>query len=459
MIGPAMTRPPALARAACFVTAALAALVLAAQPAAAQLFFSSEAGSAFRIGPLIIRASVAPGSEATDINVLWSVILPSRQASVRPQNLYLLWPGEVTGSGQTGKPEPALAKAVADLGFEVIGEGRLPLYTQSLSDPDAATRAQPVEDGAPYVTFVQYGGALGLSPPATWIRIPYTPRLTDQHWLMDLRMHSRALVKPKKANWLESVVLGQRYSLTISFNEVRDRPLFPMYFVHRDRALRLADAPAELVVHFPQSDQLKIDEVYPRTTIRRLSETLESTEVVSLFLDASEGISPQHLSVQYGYFSRLQAAALVVVPMLFLALGYAVGPALARVGAHLASSLFTHVYLGAWNRAPRERVTGTILPDDVIAKIEPGRTTLEEVLKLAGADAEQHERLAPQRGRTLVYRGRRVRPATGRIFGWFSTVRHFEIEEHIVTIELDGAVVRNVQAEVRRSRAQTGERA
>jgi hypothetical protein len=272
-------------------------------------------------------------------------------------------------------------------------------------------------------------------------------------------MHSRALIKPKKANWLESVVLGQRYSLTISFNEVRDRPLFPMYFVHRDRALRLADAPAELVVHFPQSDQLKIDEVYPRTTIRRLSETLESTEVVSLFLDASDGISPQHLSVQYGYFSRLQAAALVVVPMLFLALGYAVGPALARVGAHVASSLITHVYLGAWNRAPRERVTGTILADDVIAKIEPGRTTLDEVLKLAGADAEQHERLAPQRGRTLVYRGRRVRPETGRIFGWFSTVRHFEIEEHIVTIELDGAVVRNVQAEVRRSRARTGERA
>src|SRR5687767_2400728 len=133
MIGPAMTRPPALARAACFVTAALAALVLAAPPAAAQLFFSSEAGSAFRIGPLIVRASVAPGSEATDINVLWSVILPSRQASIRPQDLYLLWPGEVTGSGPTGKPEPALAKAVADLGFEVIGEGRLPLYTQSLS--------------------------------------------------------------------------------------------------------------------------------------------------------------------------------------------------------------------------------------------------------------------------------------------------------------------------------------
>jgi hypothetical protein len=457
MIGPAMRRPP-LSRAATFVTAALAALLLAADPASAQLFFSAEPNSGFRIGPLIIRASVAPGNEAADINVLWSLMVVARQGSAGAQDLYLLWPGEVTPSSEIGKADPALAKAVTDLGFDVTGEGRLPLYTQNLSDPDAPGKAQPVEGGAPYVTFVQYGGALGLSPPATWIRIPYSPRLADQRWLVDLRMRSHALIKPKKANWLERVVLGQRYSLSISFNEVRDRPLFPMYFAHRDRALRLADAPAELVIHFPQSDQLKIDQVYPPTTIRRLSETLESTEVVSLFLDTSEGISPQHLSVEYGYFSRLQAAALVLVPMLFLALGYAVGPALGRVGAHVASSLISHVYLGAWNRAPRERVTGTILSDDVIGKIVPGRTTLDEVLALAGRGAEQHERLAPQRGRTLVYRGRRVRPETSRILGWFSTVRHFDIEEQTVTIELDGNVVRNVQADVRRSRAPTGEK-
>ena len=88
----------------------------------------------------------------------------------------------------------------------------------------------------------------------------------------------------------------------------------------------------------------------------------------------------------------------------------------------------------------------------------PGRTTLDEVLALAGPDAERHERLAPQRGRTLVYRGRRVRPETSRIVGWFSTVRHFDIEEHTVTIDFDGNVVRNVQADVRRSRAQTGDK-
>ncbi len=457
MIGLTMPGAPALFRAALVAGAALV-LLLGARPAGAQLFFSTEPNAPARIGPLIVRASVMPGSEAADINVLWSVAVAPRAGAMKSQALYLLWPGEVTAEAPLGKPDPALAKAVTDLGFDVMGEGRLPLYTQNLSDPDASAKAQPVEGGAPYVTFVQYGGALGLSPPATWIQIPATPRLIDPRWLVDLRMRSPSIIKPRQASWLERAVLGQRYSLTISFNEVRDRPLFPMYFAHRDRALRLADAPAELVIHFPQSDQLKIDEVYPRTTIRRLSETLESTEVVSLFLDTSEGISPQHLSAQYGYFSKVQAAMLVIVPMLFLAFGYAVGPALGRVGAHVVSSLITHVYLGGWNRAPRERVSGTLIADAVIEKIVPGRTTVEEVLALAGPDAERHERLAPQRGRTLVYRGRRVRPETSRIVGWFSTVRHFDIEEHTVTVDFDGNIVRNVQADVRRSRAQAGEK-
>ena len=453
MFGP--RRLPPFSRAAVLGGIALLIAVVAARPVDAQLFFSSEPSSPARIGPLIVRASVTPGSDTTDINVLWSLALPPRAGALAPRPLYLLWPGEISSPEPMGKPDPALAKAVTDLGFDVIGEGRLPLYSQNLSDPDASAKAQPVEGGAPFVTFVQSGGALGLSPPATWIQIPATPRLADPKWLIELRMRSQALVKPRQATWLERVIQGQRYMLTISFNEVRDRPLFPMYFAHRDRALRLADAPAELVIHFPQSDQLKIDDVYPRTTIRRLSETLESTEVVSLFLDTSEGLSPQHLSIQYGYFSKLQGALLVIVPMLFLALGYAVGPALGRVGAHIASSLLTHIYLGGWNRAPRDRVTGTWLGDDVIARIVPGRTTLDEVLALAGPDAERQERLAPQRGSTLVYRGRRVRPQTNRIVGWFSTVRHFDIEEQTVTVDFDGNVVRNVQAEVRRSRALT----
>ncbi len=438
-----------------WVLGLLAVSLVAGAPSAAraQLFFSGLPDSGYRIGPLIVRASVLPDEAPALVNILWSVVPPAgRQQGAVPQDLYLLWPGEVRAQAAAGARDPALAKTVEALGFDVVAEGRLPLFAQNIRQAEGAAKPEPVGDGAPFVTFVQYGGALGLSPPATWVRIPWTPKLVDPGWLMDLRFVSPALVKPKAAGWLERLVLGQRHLLSMSFNEVRDRPLFPMYFAHRDRVVRLADAPAELVANFPHADRLKIDEVYPRNTIRRLSETMESTEVVSLFLDTSEGIAPQHIAVQYGYFSRLQAMALVVIPMVFLALGYAAGPVLGRLAAHFGARMAARVRVGAWNAAPRERATGTVLARADLAKITPGETTYDEVLTLCGTDAEQYERLNAPGRRTLVYRGRRVRPQAGRIFGWVATVQHLEVERHEVTIELDRDVVQDVQADVRRSR-------
>ena len=143
-----------------------------------------------------------------------------------------------------------------------------------------------------------------------------------------------------------------------AFHEVRDRPLFPMYFAHRDRVVRLADAPAELVVQFPQSDRLKIDDVYPPTAIRRLSETLETTEVVSLFLDRSDGVSPQQLAVQFGYFSRTQTALLVAAPLLIFALGQAMGPLLGRGLLRVIDVVSARVQLGGWRVGGRDPGTG-----------------------------------------------------------------------------------------------------
>lgn len=440
------------------IGATVLVLLLAAAPASAQLFFSTQPNTGFHVGPLIVRANVNPGDPVAHVNVLWSMVPPpTRTVGAAPQDFYLLWPGEVTSEAAPGRSDPEMARMVTGLGFEVIAEGRLPLYAQSLADPEGATKAEPVPGGVPFVTFVQYGGALGLSPPATWIRIPWSSRLPDPRWLMDLRFRSPSLVKPKKASWVEALVLGEKYLISISFNEVRDRPMFQMYFANRDRAVRLADAPAELAVNFSHSDELKIDEVFPRNTIRRISETLESTEVVSLFLDTTEGISPQQVTVQYGYFSRLQAAALVALPAIFLALGYAVGPALARVAAFVGGRMVANVRLGGWNRVPSGRETGTIVPPEVVSQIIPGKTTRAEVLALCGPDPEQYDRFAPERRRTLIYRGKRTRPSAGRVFGWFFTVRHVEVEEHVVTIELDGDQVRDVQADVRRSRLHVGE--
>lgn len=432
------------------------AALLAPARASAQLFLASRPDPPFTIGPLMIRARVDEGASAVTVHVLWSLVIPAsvRSADIA-QDLYLMWPGEVESEGDGGKQDPALARYVQERGFSVVGEGRLRLFAQSLTESSAPAEAQA--GGAPYVVFVQEGGALGLSPPATLIRIPWSPRFDDRGWLMDLRMKVKGLVKPRKATWAERLFIGGRSRLTVSYNEVRDRPLFPMYFAHRDRVVRLADAPAELVVSFSHSDRLKIDEVFPPTSVRRLSESEESTEVVSLFLDKTEGITPEHLAVQFGYFSKLQAWGLILIPALFFALGQAIGPALGRMAVRLGSVASARVHLGRWNGIPQARQTGVILSRDVLAKIVPGETTREEVLRLCGADMEQFEQFPDSDRRTLVYRGRRLVPKTRRVFGWVSTVDHWEAERHEVTIALVRDVVRDVQAQIRYYRQTTQE--
>jgi len=427
--------------------AAVLLLLLAPAAARAQLFFASRPEPPFTIGPLVIRANVVEGSSAVTVNVLWSLVIP---ANLRPtdvaQDLYLLWPGEVQIHAALGKPDPTLARYVEDNGFSVTGEGRLGLFAQSLSE-SVALESQP--GGAPFAVFVQQGSALGLSPPATLIRIPWTSRLAERGWLLDLRMTVGGLIKPRPATWAEHLFVGDRYLLSMSFNEVRDRPLFPMYFAHRDRVLRLADAPAEMVASFAHSDRLKIDQIVPPTAIRRLSETEESTEIVSLFLDKAEGITPQHLAVQFGYFSRAQAWALFLIPALFLVLGQAIGPVLGRTLVRLVNAASARLHLGGWRAPPRPRQSGVILSREVLERIVPGETTREEVVRRCGAVVEQYEQFPASDRRTLIYRGRRLVPKTNRRFGWVSTVLYWDAEEHEVKIELLRDVVRDVQAQIR----------
>ncbi|HYB69729.1 MAG TPA: hypothetical protein VEH80_03615 [Candidatus Bathyarchaeia archaeon] len=341
----------------------------------------------------------------------------------------------------------------------MTGEGRVPLLIRSLAEggsaessatstPGASPAAPP--STAPFVTFVQTGG-LGLSPPATFIRIPWTPRLADPSWLIELAFTVDGLVKPQQVTWAEDLVRGAHYRVAIGFHEVRDRPLFPMYLAHRDRVVPLADAPAELVVQFPQSDRLKIDEVYPPTSARRMSETLESTELVSLFMDGGGSITPQQLAVRFGYFSRAHAAMLVATPILFFALGQSIGPLLGRGAMRLADSVAARVHLGAWGSGA-DRETGVILPHEVLERIEPGKTTRAEVLKLCGEEVETQDQFPGTRGTTLVYRGRRLVPQSRRVFAWLSTVNRWDVERHEVRIELEGDIVRDVRAETRRYR-------
>lgn len=427
----------------------LVALILAPAPAGAQLFVASRPDPPFTIGPLMVRATVREGPGPVPVVVGFSLQLaPDRKATDVAQDVFLLWPGEVVDDAPDRKPDAALARYVVDQGFEITGEGHLRLTARNLGD---AGTVEALSAGAAFVTFVQTG-PLGLSAPATLIRIPWTPRLADRSWLMELGLSAAGLVKPVKASWMERLVRGAHYRVAIGFHEVRDRPLFPMYFAHRDRVVRLADAPAELVVQFPQSDRLKIDEVYPPTSIPRLSETLESTEVVSLFLDRSDGITPQQLAVRFGFFSRTQAALLVAAPLLVFALGQAMGPLLGRSLVRMVDAMGARIQLGAWRGGGRDREQGVILSSEVLARLAPGKTTREEVLRLCGTEMERQDQLHGAGRTTLIYRGRRLVPEAHRIFGWLSTVRRWDVERHEVRIELEGDLVRDVQAEVRRYR-------
>ena len=436
----------------CLLVAALA--ISAPTPAGAQLFFSAAPSPDLRIAPLTIRAAVTPARGPVQVRILFSVTAPPGAAV---PDLYLLWPGEVKGDPALGARDPVLAQAVTALRFDVVEEGRLPLRARQVSGEGDAVAREPVPWGAPYVPFVQTGGAVGLSAPATWIRIPASPRLTDADWIMTLEVPSLSVVMPKPTSWIERWFLGERRLLAISFNEARGRPLRRMYLAHRDRVVRLGDAPAEMTVSFSEADHLKIDTIAPTTAVRGLSETAESTETVALFLDTGEGSTPQRLNVQYGYFSRTQAAAVVAVPVVLLLLGYAVGPLVGRAALAAVQRLTGHFHVSGWDGAPREKLSGVVLSHDVLARIRPGHTTYDEVLRLCGPDPEVAERFPAAERRTLVYHGRRVRPATRKLFGLLASVQHLELERQEVTIEFEGNVVRDVQADIRRSRVPPGE--
>jgi hypothetical protein len=427
-----------------------AVLVLATvAPARGQLFLASRPQPSFTLGPLFVSASVTPEPGPTAVHVLWSLVVPpGRSAADLEQDLYLLWPGAVRGDAGAGPPDPALARHVKARGFSVIDEGRLGLAARPLFQTQGDGRPVPVAGGAPFVTFVRAGGALGLSSPVTYVRIPWTPQMVNRTWIMDLRLSVPGFVTRRQASLVENLFWGDRYLVSLSFQDIRARALFSLYFENRDRVIRLADDPSQLLINFADADHLKIDSVAPPTATRRRHESRESTEVVSFFLAHTEGLTPQVVTVQFGYFSGLRSWAPVLIPTLFFVLGNLAGPIIRAVALRLSRALASRFQFGRHHA----REQGVILERETLDRIRLGETTRDEVLALAGTEVEEREQLAAPGRRTLVYRGRRVGPVRRRIFPWLARVRYWEAEHHEVEVELDGNVVRDVQARVRRSR-------
>jgi hypothetical protein len=431
----------------------LATLLAVPAAASAQVFLASKPHPPLTVGPLMVRASVTPALGAVTVDVLFSLVVPPGRSAVEfEQDFYVLWPGAVHGAREPR--DPALAKFVESRGFDVIEEGTLPLYAQSLYQMQGELPDERLPVGASYVTFVHHVRGLGLSPPGTWIRIPWTPKLVNRAWIIDLRLTVDGLVKPKAANWMERVFSGPRHRIAVAFNDVRGRAVFPLYVEHRDRVLRLSDDPAQIVINFADSARLKIDELAPSVASRQLSETLEATETVSLFLERSEGVTPQVLTVQFGYFTGLQNWAPILIPVLFFVAGNVAGVLVRNLAEYLSRRLSGRLQF-VRAQQPAERTSGVVVPRETLARITPGETTYEELVRIIGVSPEEFEQLDGSGRRTLIYRGRRLVPHLKRRLGWFSTLSHWDAEDHEVEVQVDGGIVRDVQARIRRSRVRT----
>lgn len=429
--------------------------MLVAAPGAAygQVFIATQPKPEFTIGPLSVRANVGPVPGPIDVSVLFSLVVPATvSGGALEQDLYLLWPGEVDGEPVPGAPDPELRRTVEGRGFQVTREGRLPLAARAIYSGRDRQKPEPIAGGAPFVTYTREAGPLGQGTPGSWIRIPWTPRLIDRTWLVELRMRLTGLRRPKQATWLENALWGERHVITLSFSDVRTRATFPMYLAYRDRVVHLADDPSQLIINFADSEHLKIHDVYPGSSQRRSSETRRATEIVSAYLDPSEGIRPQVLSVQFGYFTGWKAWSPLLFAALFFVLGNLAGPLVTTLVKTVGARLQGRIHFGPQRETPAQRETGTIVPREMLARISPGETTHAEVLNLCGPDPEEREKLSAPGRRTLVYRGRRVVPHRRRRFGWLATVNRWDIEHHEVEIELDGDRVRDVQAQVYRTR-------
>ena len=398
-----------------------------------------------------MTATVTPTLGDVAIDMLWTLNPPAtRSAADFEQDIYVLWPGEIVGELPAVQADPKLERYIETRGFTVISSGRVPLSARSAYELESDAPPEVIRGGATFVTFVRQGGALGLTTPATYMHVPWHPKMTNRAWLMSLRFQARGMLKPKPATWLEATFSGRRNRFELTFNDMRPRAVFPLYFESRERVLRLADDPSQLVMQFAQATNLKIDEITPGSAVRRRHESLEQTEVVSRFLDTSEGIAPQALTIQFGYFSELQSWAPIVIPIVFFLLGNLLRPPLQSLGAKVVRVAGARLAIFP-RRGVAERQTGVVLTREQLAGIVPGETTKRQVLALAPGPPEEFEQYHDPEHRTLIFRGRRLFPHRSRRFWFVTAVDGWDVEEHEVEVELANDVVRNVHARVRRA--------
>jgi len=132
------------------------ALVLAAicpQSVSAQVFLAARPNPAFEVGPLLITATVTDAiARRTPIRIVWGIVSSSAPDSGLGEDLYLLWPGQISGNDASAA-EPGLVSAVEQPGTRITSSGRLSLSSRSAATLGSGTRAEAAPSGAPFVTF------------------------------------------------------------------------------------------------------------------------------------------------------------------------------------------------------------------------------------------------------------------------------------------------------------------
>src|SRR5882672_8225223 len=252
------------------LVALLALLWALPSESSAQIFLASKPHPDFAVGPLFVIANVRPDLSVT-VNISFSLTLrPGAAHATMEQDLFLLWPAEV----------------------------------------------------ASYVTVTRQGPLGSQVSPVSYIKIPWTPKLTDPLTVTTLVMPLRGLVTPKRASWVSETFWGRRWILTVGFGDLGPpvMPLYSIYFDHRDRVVRLAREFSQVMASFADSDHLLIDDVEPAAATRRPSRVRAGSEVVTLVLTPVDGIAPQNMKVQFSYFAGRIAWRPILVSLALLLL-------------------------------------------------------------------------------------------------------------------------------------------
>src|SRR5262249_13263223 len=125
--GPGVLPRPVVSRRRLAFAIVVALLALPAI-ARAQVFVASRPHPGCEIGPLFVRASVTPALTPVQIDVTWSISVPTnRTASDLEQDIMLFWPGGLVHDGNSA-PDARLAKYVTERGFKVVDGGRAEMF-------------------------------------------------------------------------------------------------------------------------------------------------------------------------------------------------------------------------------------------------------------------------------------------------------------------------------------------